>query len=200
MLIRLCLVLSLGVNLAFAQAGEIKAIPSPLELDISGPNGVHIGSNLWLTATLTNRSVDVIAVPSTGSQDWLYMGGGWRKIVDKSGKQLQFKPRTDLPFDNNRGAPILHDSDFVLLKPGETIEYKHDALGDPSDKFIFPRSGTYFVSLSWHFCAPKVKAGANGTVGYTCGLTYALSQSMREAVLATPSFDVQSNVWKISLK
>jgi len=200
MLIRLCFVLSLSVNLAFAQVRETKAIPPPVELDISGPSVVHVGSNLWFTATLTNRSVKVIAVPSVSSQGWQYMVGEWWKIVDKTGKQLRFKPRTDLPFDNNIGAPVLHDSDFVLLEPGQTIEYKHETLGDPSDKFIFPRGGTYFVSLSWRFCAPKVKAGANGTVGYTCGLTYALNQSVRGAVLETPSFDVQSNVWRISLK
>ncbi len=62
-----------------------------------------------------------------------------------------------------------------------------------------------FEAINQYHLTPKWKArliGAIGhvTVGYTCGLTYALSQSMREAVLASPSFDVQSNVWKISLK
>jgi hypothetical protein len=200
MLIRLCFVLSVCVNLAFAQVGETKAIPSFVELNISGPNSVHVGSDLWFTAALTNRSVQLIAVPSVSSQGWQYMVGGWWRIVDKSGKQLRFKPPTDVRFDNNIGAKTLHDSDFVLLKPGETIEYKHETLGDPSDKFIFPRRGTYFVSLSWHFCAPKVKAGDNGTVGYVCGITHALSPSMKDAVLTTPSFDVQSNSWRIKIE
>jgi hypothetical protein len=128
------------------------------------------------------------------------MEGEWWKIVDKSGKPLEFKRPTDRPFDNMRGAPTLHDSDFVLLKPGEKIEYQHETLGDPSDKFIFPRRGAYFISLVWRFCAPKVKPGANGTIGYSCGITSEVSQSVKQALLATPDFDVQSNLWTTSLR
>lgn len=182
------------------QSEQTAASPYLIELVISGPRVVHVGENLWFTATLTNRSGQVVAVPSARSQGWMYMGGEWWKIVDKSGKPLQFKPPVDLPFDNMRGAPALHDSDFVLLKPGEKIEYQHETLGDPSDKFIFPRRGAYFLSLSWKFCAPKVRPLANGTVGYSCGITSEVSQTVKQALLATPDFDVQSNLWTTSLK
>ena len=36
------------------------------------------------------------------------------------------------------GTPTFRDSDFILLKPGEKIEYGRETLGDPSDKFLFP--------------------------------------------------------------
>ena len=124
----------------------------------------------------------------------------WWKIVDKSGRPLRFKPPADQPYDHMVGMPTFRDSDFILLKPGEKIEYGRETLGDPSDKFLFPRRGTYFVSLSWKFCAPKVQHGANGATGYNCGITKEMSQSVREVVLATPSFDAQSNVWTVSLK
>jgi hypothetical protein len=113
---------------------------------------------------------------------------------------LAFKPGTEVYTDNMRGEVIFHDSDFVLLKPGQKAEYKHESLGDPSDKFIFPRRGTYSVSLSWTFCTPTVKPGPNGTVGYTCGVTSALSQPLKVVLLASPSFDLQSNVWTVSVE
>lgn len=170
------------------------ASSTPVELTISGPLVIHVGENLQFTATLTNRSTQVIAVPAIGSQDWIYMVGEWWKIADKSGRLLRFKPPTDQPYDHMVGMPILRDSDFILLKPGEKIEYGRETLGDPSDRFLFPRRGTYFVSLSWKFCAPNVQHGPSGATGYNCGITKEMSQSVREVVLATPSFDVQSNV------
>ena len=195
------LALASASSIARGQTGGSPAAPAPVELVISGPHVVHRGDNLWFTATLTNRSGQVLAVPSTnGGKAWTYMAGPWWKIVDRSGKQLKFKPGTECFCDHNIGAVNFQDSDFVLLKPGETIEYKHESLRDPSDKFIFPGEGTFFVTLSWSFCAPRAKPGDNGSVGYTCGVTGALSPSIREAVLATPSFDVQSNVWKLSLE
>jgi hypothetical protein len=169
------------------------------ELAISGPQVVHRGDNLWFTATLTNRSNATIALPSsTSSICWWYMiEGGW-SITDKKGKELPSKPTG--AFDNTVSMPTFKDSDFVLLKPGEKIEYNHETLGDPSDTFLFPGNGFFEVSLRWHFCAPTVKDLPNGTVAYTCGVTRLLSQPVREILLATPSFDVNSNVWNIRLK
>jgi|SRR5580658_337983 hypothetical protein len=188
-------------SISRGQAVASAADPLPADLVISGPHVFHRGDNLWFTATLTNRSGQVLAVPSTnGGNGWTYMAGPWWKIADRSGKQLKFKPGTECFCDHNIGAVDFQDSDFVLLKPGESIEYKHETLRDPSDKFIFPGEGTFFVTLSWSFCAPRVKLGDNGSVGYICGVTRALSPSIREAVLATPSFDLQSNVWKMSLE
>jgi hypothetical protein len=174
---------------------------SPVGLVISGPRVIHRGDNLWFTATLTNRSSHVIALPSRDrGRGWVYVGGGWWKITDRLGKQLQYKPGTVALTDNNIGMPTYQDSDFVLLQTGEKIEYTHETLGDPSDKFIFPSDGMYLVSLSWSFCAPKVKEVQNDSVSYTCGITRALSPSVKEALLATPSYEVHSNVWNISLE
>jgi len=184
-----------------ASQGQIAEPAKPaVELAISGPQVVHRGDNLWFTATLTNRSGEVLAVPSPkGGNGWWYMGGpGW-KIVDKSGKQLKFKPGTACLCDNPGGASF-RDGDFVLLEPGAKIEYQHEAIGDPSDKFIFPRGGTFFASLSWSFCAPRVKTMDNGSLAYTCGVTRSLSQPLKDVLERSPSFEVQSNVWKISLK
>jgi hypothetical protein len=195
------LALVVAFSISHGQAGSGAAAPAPVELVISGPQVVHRGDNLWFTATLINRSNQVLAVPSTnGGNGWTYMAGPWWKIVDRSGKQLKFKPGIECFCDHNIGAVNFQDGDFVLLKPGEKIEYRHETLRDPSDKFIFPGEGTFFVTLSWSFCAPRVKPGDNGSVGYTCGITRALSLPTREAVLATPSFDVQSNAWKMSLE
>jgi hypothetical protein len=195
------LVLLAVASLAHGQTGASATNPSPVELVISGPHVIHRGDNLWFTATLTNRSSQIIAVPARDSgRGWVYIGGGWWKIVDRSRKQLQYKLGTVALTDNNIGMPTYQDSDFVLLKPGEKIEYTHETLGDPSDKFIFPGDGTFFVSLSWSFCPPKVKPEPNDAVGYTCGITRALSQSVKEVLLATPSYEVHSNVWKISLE
>jgi hypothetical protein len=175
--------------------------PPSVELVISGPHVAHRGKNLWFTARLTNRSGKVMAVPSIQkSRGWTYIGGEWWKITDKRGKLLDLKSPVEIRFDNNVEMPTYQDSDFVLLKPGETIQYTHAALGDPSDKFIFPGSGDYFVSLSWTFCAPTVKPQSNGNVAYTCGITRSLSQSVKEVLLATPSFEVRSNGWTIRLE
>jgi hypothetical protein len=181
--------------------GGAAVSPAPVDLVISGPHVVHRGENLWFTATLRNRSGKVMAVPSIGkSRGWTYIGGEWWKIIDKRGKPLNSKPPVEILFDNNVGMPTYQDSDFVLLKPGETIQYTHAALGDPSDRFAFPGTGDYSLSLSWNFCAPKVNPHSNGTVEYACGITRSLSQSVKEVLLATPSFDVKSNVWTIHLE
>lgn len=183
-----------------AQSAPGALVSSTFDLVISGPHVVRIGENLWFTATLTNRSGQAIAVPSkqTG-KNWQYMGGEWWKIADKWGRQLQYKPGTVAFTDNNTVMPTYDDTDFVLLKPGEKIEYKHETLGDPSDKFIFPGKGIYSMSLSWNFCPPKVRTFPNGNTGHTCGITRALSPSVREVLLATPAYEVKSNVWNILL-
>ena len=175
------------------------AKPAPVELALSGPQTVHRGDNLWFTATLTNRSDATIAVPSsTSSISWWYMiEGGW-SVTDKKGKRLTSKQTG--AFDNMTSMQTFKDTDFVLLKPGEKVEYNHETLGDPSDIFLFPGNGFFNVSLRWHFCTPTVKDLPNGTVAYTCGVTRLLSQPVREILLATPPFVVNSNVWNISLK
>jgi len=180
------------------QTGQ-SAKPAPVELAISGPSVIHRGDKLWFTATLTNRSDATIAVPSaTSSIAWWYMiDGGW-SITDKKGKELASKPTG--AFDNVNSMPTFKDSDFVLLKPGEQIEYDHEILGDPSDRFLFPGNGIFDVSLRWHFCTPTVKDVPNGAVAYTCGVTRSLSQPLKEILLATPSVDVNSNVWHLRLK
>lgn len=173
--------------------------PSPVELAIAGPHVVRRGNNVWFTAILTNRSNATIAVPSsTSSIAWWYMiQGGW-SITDKKGKQLTSKQTG--AFDNMTSMPTFKDTDFVLLKPGEKVEYNHETLGDPSDIFSFPGNGFFDVSLRWHFCTPTVKSLPNGTVAYTCGVTRLLSRPLRDILLTTPSFDVNSNVWNIRLK
>ena len=125
--------------------------------------------------------------------------GGW-SITDKKGKKLKSKQADEIRFDDMISMPTFKDGDFVLLKPGEKIEYNHESLGDPSDRFFFPGDGSFDVSLKWHFCSPTVKNMPNGAVAYTCGVTRLLSQPLRDVLLATPPFDVCSNVWKIRLK
>lgn len=128
------------------------------------------------------------------------MEGQWWNIVDKSGEPLKFKPSTDIPFDHMVAMPTFQESDFVLLKPGAKIDYTHETIGDPSDKFVFPGQGSYFVSLSWKFCAPRAEKRSDDTTAYTCGVTMKLSESLKQILFATPSYEVGSNVWTISLK
>jgi hypothetical protein len=40
----------------------------------------------------------------------------------------------------------------------------------------------------------------NGSLAYTCGVTQSLSQPLKDVLERSPSFEVHSNVWKISLK
>jgi hypothetical protein len=189
------------VAISQGQTLKLAASPDPVELVISGPHVVHRGENLWFAAALTNRSAAMIAVPSpTSNISWWYMiEGGW-SIADDKGRELKSKQAGEIRFDNMVSMPTFRDSDFVLLKPGEKIEYSHESLGDPSDRFFFPGDGSFDISLKWHFCSPTVKNMPNGAVAYTCGVTRLLSQPFREALLATPSFDVCSNVWRIHLK
>ena len=191
---------ALVVSRVQGQTGAGVPQTSPVELTISGPRVVHVGDSLQFTATLTNRSPQAIAVPSEKSQDWILMEGQWWNIVDKSGKRLKFKPSVDVPIDHMVGMPTFQESDFVLLKPGEKIDYTHEVLGDPSDKFVFPGRGSYFVSLSWKFCAPRAEKRPDDTTAYTCGVTMRLSESLKQTLFATPSYEVGSNVWTISLK
>jgi hypothetical protein len=139
----------------------------------------------------------VIAVPSTTNNDW-YLE--WT-IVDQTGKLLSFKPDVEFPIDSEGpDKTSFHDGDFILLKPGERAEYDSKFLGDPSNRFVFPRKGKYSAVLSVAFCAPQERDFRNGTVGYTCGITRELSQSVREIVLASPSFRVGSNEWTLTLE
>lgn len=173
----------------------------PVELAISGPKILHRGDKLWFSATLTNRSGATIAVPSPSSKLfwWYTLEVGW-EITDKRGRRLASKQAGEVRFDNMIGMPTFHDSDFVLLKAGEKIEYNHDNLGDPSDLFLFPGNGLYYISLTWHFCTPTEKPLPNNATAYTCGIAQALSPSIKEILLATPSFHVRSNVWDVNLK
>lgn len=174
---------------------------SPVELSITGPMIVHKGDHLWFAAVLKNQSTATIAVPSHRSEIfwWYTLEGGWT-ITDGKGRALKSTQADVVRFDNMRHMPTFKDSDFVLLEPGETIEYGHENVGDPSDLFVFPGSGSYKVRLAWHFCTPTEKKLATDSIAYTCGITSGLSQALKDKLLSTPSFDVRSNVWNITLK
>jgi hypothetical protein len=176
---------------------------SPVKLIISGPLLIHAGQALNFKATLLNRSAEPIAIPIADSCPWCSEGGHWWKITDKFGKPLA--PRAELlkkeiPIDNVREMPRYHDRDFVVLKPGEKIEYDIKNIGDPSDDVVFPGKGIYLVSLSWSFHAPEVNHLPNGNISYRFGVTSDMSPAIEEVLLRTPRFEVQSNVWTMSLR
>jgi len=116
------------------------------------------------------------------------------------GKELPLRPDFIFPIDHVGEMPQYRDRDFVVLKPGEKIEYGAKSLGDPSDAVVFPRKGTYLVSLWWTFSAPEVHHLPNGDTTYSGGNTRGMSPAIEEILLKTPPFEVQSNIWMIVLE
>jgi hypothetical protein len=172
---------------------------SPVKLIISGPRVIRAGQALNFKATLLNRSAEPIAVPSVNSA-WLGTGGYSWNVTDKLGKPLASRPDFLFPIDHVGEMPKYHDRDFVVLKPGEKIEYDARSLSDPSDAVVFPGNGAYLVSLYWSFRAPDVSHLPNGNTAYRFGVTSGMSHAMEEVLLKTPRFEVQSNVWTMSLR
>ena len=194
-------ILLFAALLSIAQAQTAHSSSSPVGLSITGPMNVHKGDHLWFAAALTNESNATIAVPSHSSDIfWWYMvQGGWT-ITNRKGHPLKSTQADVVRFDDMRQMPTFKDSDFVLLGPGETIEYSHEKVGDPSELFLFPGNGSYNVTLALHFCTPAAKKISSGSVAYTCGITSGLSEALKDTLFSTPSFSVHSNIWKIILK
>ena len=178
---------------------QVASGSSPVKLIISGPQVIHAGQALNFKATLLNRSAEPIVVPSVNST-WLGTGGYSWNVTDKLGKPLASRPDFLFPIDHVGEMPKYYDRDFVVLKPGEKIEYDARSLGDPSDAVVFPGKGAYLVSLYWSFRAPDVSHLPNGTTAYRFGVTSGMSHAMEEVLLKTPRFEVQSNVWTMSLR
>jgi hypothetical protein len=172
---------------------------SPVKLSISGPLVIRAGQDLNFKATLLNQSAEPIAVPSVNST-WLGTGGYSWNVTDKLGKPLASRPDFLFPIDHVGEMPKYYDRDFVVLKPGEKIEYDARSLGDPSNAVVFPSKGAYLVSLYWSFRTPDVRHLPNGNTAYRFGVTCGMSHAMEEVLLKTPPFEVQSNVWTMSLR
>jgi hypothetical protein len=194
--ILLLLVISVGAH----NPPEPQTSSAPtVKLVISGPRMVRVGQALNFKATLLNQSAAPIAVPSVSST-WLGTGGYSWSVTDKSGKELPLRPDFQFPIDHVGEMPRYYDRDFVVLRPGEKIEYDAKSLGDPSDAVVFPRKGAYLVSLSWSFRAPEARHLPNGNTTYTFGVTSGMSPAMEDVLVKTPRFAVQSNIWTMVLE
>jgi hypothetical protein len=172
---------------------------SPVKLSISGPLVIRAGQALNFKTTLLNRSAEPVAVPSANSA-WFGAGGCSWSVSDKLGRPLALRPNFLLPIDHVGEMPKYYDRDFVVLNPGEKIQYDARSLGGPSDAVVSPGKGSYVVTLYWSFRAPDVRHLPNGNTAYRFAVTSGMSHAMEEALLKTPPFEVQSNAWTMSLK
>jgi len=57
-----------------------------------------------------------------------------------------------VPHDPN--ANVLRDSDVLVLSPGESHEFP---VFGPSDDYVFPRAGTYHLSITLLYVPPNAK-------------------------------------------
>lgn len=161
-----------------------------LELMLAGPETVPLPRKNWrplFTAVLINRSDEtVVFVPPRN--DWY----GERRLewqaVDSKGEWLDRQPNYAIECDVHgvmRAVPNvpevllaaeapreIHDSDLVVLRPGDRYELK--SLADPWFALNFRRHGAYTLSLhfslaSEHYVLPKNsrRAAALSASGHT---------------------------------
>jgi hypothetical protein len=185
----------LGLLLAFCGNGSAQKVPaSPLELRISGPGLIRTGQTLLFKVTLINHSSAPIAIsmrePGTSLSTFF-----WR-ITNSSGKENP-TPEPRLFWCPVTGVPLSpSDSDIIVLRPGEHFDVKKP--GDPSDDFVFPGKGLYFVTFSYRFTAYSYRftAWTQDEKDDKIHIRFAgLSPKNVELLKNTPDLNVISNAW-----
>jgi len=151
------------IALLFGRAGAESERRSPrkipkIEVKLSGPHSLAARYSLesqLFTARLTNRSGEPLVLFVRNGfllnthLDWT--------VTDDKGLPLGMVWVSrgmcgTVPHDPN--ANVLRDSNVLMLNPGESREFP---VSGPSDDYVFPRGGTYHLSMTLLYVPPNAK-------------------------------------------
>lgn len=140
--------------------------PAGLELHISGPSELRRNRNATFKAVLSNHTAAPLLIgPPERSHSLVF--STWWSVTSESGGMLKPRVFGYCPVDGmdySRKWP-LSDNAIRILQPGESVELQIDA--DPRGFVIFPKSGTFQVTLNYSFRPPSWKRSTNGKVELT---------------------------------
>lgn len=157
---------------------------SSLELQISGPRLIRRGDHLRFKGKIANHSANPVAF-ALRQGDWDCDGVYRWKITDVGERELPPMPVDPVPGMLCCLTSPVSEDELIVLQPGQ--EYTLPELADPSDSFVFPRSGFYRVSVRFIF-NPR-----------TTGIEQANRGAKWELVKKTGRVDVSSNEWQMYL-
>lgn len=152
-----CISLSLGRLGAESERRSPRKIPK-VEIKLSGPQSLAARYSLesqLFTARLTNRSEEPLVL-FVRNGFLLNTHWDWTVTDDKGlplGMELVLRGMCGtVPYDPK--ANVLRDSDVLVLNPGESHEF---LVSGPSDDYVFPRAGTYHLSITLLYVPPNAK-------------------------------------------
>ncbi len=157
------LVLIACVCVPFLKLGAQDARLSPRKLrkiaiKLSGPTTVRPGASLEsqiYNALVTNRSAEpLVFVVRNG----FLMNATWDWTVTDAkgmpvGMELVLRGYCGTVPGEDPNARFLHDSDLLILGPGESHEFPIPA--GPSDDYSFPAAGTYLLRVTLTYVPPN---------------------------------------------
>lgn len=170
-----CLVLALAFC-ATAFAGD-----SPVDIQLIGPAEIHAGEALPMTATVTNRSAQPVAIAIPGADGIGYFNYVW-KVTDAAGEAVPRRGEVAFPLESD-----LSDANFVILQPGEKYTY---ALADVLRNLTAMQPGTCTVTLTYRY-------HHDWSADYLSGH---VSATVAKALAATPSMWVTSAHFSVAVQ
>jgi hypothetical protein len=207
------LVLIACVCVPFLKLGAQDARQSPrklpkFEIKLSGPTTVRPGASLEsqiYNALLTNRSPEPqVFIVRNG----ILMDANWDWTVTDAkgqpvGMEFVLHGYCGTVPGEDPNARFLHESDLLVLGPGESHEFR--ILPGPSDDYSFPSAGTYHLSVTLTYVPPNAdhyfdehgkRQRAFGDAQWDLSK---LGVDQRAAVENSLSVQATSDVWNLEL-